>query len=949
MESIRHHRSPIRGHGRPAARWTGALLAALLATGALAQTGASPAPGTAAQPTAGSADLRYVGADTRIGVGVDHDGYLYGDIRQVLSEGLDYSLIGEASATRRNAGLRATYNWVGLRDGRVAPDATVYRLFGAVDHRVDSGTKFTLGGGLEREAGFLTVYGSGTEATRRLIDSRTSTASRQQTGAEADGRPYVDTITTTTVFSTFERPYDWGVGLRAGRFFAEPLLRLTAGVDHEWGRESSRQLTFSLEATKHFLASPHSLSLRVEHLTRNGRFETRGDDTRGLFVYRYEFGGGGRPVDPAAGRMHDGQGWRPAVLTRTVEVTAPPAPAPAVPPQAAAPASPPPAPAASAPTRRVETRIVKTTASASSDAFFDFDRAALRPEARAELDRVAEVLKTAGFTGNVRITGHTCDIGTDAYNLGLSQRRAAAVRDYLVANGTLRADQVIVEGKGKREPRFQNTPADRPKNRRVDIEFVRYVEKPEQVVVEVPAPVTAPAPAAAPAAPAAAPAPAPAPAVTWRTEVVDAEPAWVRQALRATPTHKQSIDTYRVVSSRTSTATDRQYIARPPVARDDAATVRSGQSVTVQVLGNDTDPDGGTLSLVSVTTPSRGTAAVSGSAVVYTAPADFVGTATFDYTIGNPSNLRATARVTVTVTAPPAAPPVARDDTATVVAGQTVSIPVLANDSDPANLRLSIDAVTPPTRGTATIRGDAIAYAAPADFAGTATFGYTIVNTAGERASARVTVTVTPAPAPADPVARDDSATVQQGQSVRIAVLANDTDPGGLRLSLLSVAAPGQGTATIDGDAVVYTAPASFAGTVRFAYTIANSEGRRATAQISVTVTERPAVPPQAPIARDDYFLVPGDRPFVLDVLANDSDPQGEPIRIVSVTALTIDVGRIEISAAGDRIVFTPYEPFGNTSFRYTIRNRSGLTATARVILDDPIMMRRPAPVEGPR
>jgi OOP family OmpA-OmpF porin len=68
-------------------------------------------------------------------------------------------------------------------------------------------------------------------------------------------------------------------------------------------------------------------------------------------------------------------------------------------------------------------------------------------------------------------TGHTDSVGTDAYNQRLSERRAAAVKDYLVSKG-IPASKITTIGKGESQPVATNKTAEgRQKNRRVDIEF----------------------------------------------------------------------------------------------------------------------------------------------------------------------------------------------------------------------------------------------------------------------------------------------------------------------------------------------------------------------------------------------------------------------------------------------------------------------------------------------
>ena len=99
---------------------------------------------------------------------------------------------------------------------------------------------------------------------------------------------------------------------------------------------------------------------------------------------------------------------------------------------------------------------------------FDFDKASIRPDAERTLTEVIEVLK-AYYQRPVRIEGHTDSIASDAYNRELSERRAAAVRDWLVKHG-LGGSRLRTMGHGESQPVAENTtPEGRQKNRRVEI------------------------------------------------------------------------------------------------------------------------------------------------------------------------------------------------------------------------------------------------------------------------------------------------------------------------------------------------------------------------------------------------------------------------------------------------------------------------------------------------
>ena len=141
-----------------------------------------------------------------------------------------------------------------------------------------------------------------------------------------------------------------------------------------------------------------------------------------------------------------------------------PAPAPAPAPAAAAPAPAAPAPAPAAP-------AVATKVTYAADAFFDFDKSVLKPEGKAKLDDLTSKVKDINLEVIIAV-GHTDSVGSDAYNQGLSVRRAEAVKAYLVSKG-IEKNRVYTEGKGEKQPVADNkTSEGRAKNRRVEIEVV---------------------------------------------------------------------------------------------------------------------------------------------------------------------------------------------------------------------------------------------------------------------------------------------------------------------------------------------------------------------------------------------------------------------------------------------------------------------------------------------
>jgi OOP family OmpA-OmpF porin len=164
-------------------------------------------------------------------------------------------------------------------------------------------------------------------------------------------------------------------------------------------------------------------------------------------------------------------GWTPATAAKDCDGALKPAPK-AEAPKPAAPVAPvaPPAPPKPV-TPPAPPKPVSEKVTFAADAFFDFDKAVLKTEAKAKLDDL--VSKTGGINLEVIIAvGHTDSVGSDEYNQKLSVRRSEAVKAYLVTKG-VEKNRVYTEGKGEKQPVADNkTSEGRSKNRRVEIEVV---------------------------------------------------------------------------------------------------------------------------------------------------------------------------------------------------------------------------------------------------------------------------------------------------------------------------------------------------------------------------------------------------------------------------------------------------------------------------------------------
>ena len=414
---------------------------------------------------------------------------------------------------------------------------------------------------------------------------------------------------------------------------------------------------------------------------------------------------------------------------------------------------------------------------------------------------------------------------------------------------------------------------------------------------------------------------------------------------------------------------------------DDSASTGEDTTVTIDVLGNDTDIDDG-LDPASVTVtgdPGNGTTGVNpDGSIDYTPDAGWSGSDSFTYEVCDFTGLCDSATVDITVSAVND-PPDAQDDAGAGVWGVDIDVDVLANDSDPDGTLddTSVAVVSGPSDGATTVNpdgsityvaddgfvrhrqlrlrgvrrrdagqvrhrdGDAspssanqgpdavddsatldedtgpvddrragqrlrsrgrsavgdgrgtaghgtvvvnpdgsIDYTPDPDWSGTDTFTYTVCDVAGNCSTATVTVTVDPVND--GPTARDDAGTVRQGRTVTVAVLGNDTDSDGTLDPATVTVTTGPGHGSDDGQrrrqrSTSRPTPATPAPTRSSTRSATTARRWRATPPPSastVTAVNRP------PVAVDDVRDHAEDPPVTIDPRNNDTDPDGDVLTI---------------------------------------------------------------------
>ena len=450
-----------------------------------------------------------------------------------------------------------------------------------------------------------------------------------------------------------------------------------------------------------------------------------------------------------------------------------------------------------------------------------------------------------------------------------------------------------------------------------------------------------------------------------------------------------------------------------PVAGDDSLFAQAGTSTVLNVLANDADPDGDALTITAVTNPANGSVVVNANGTLtYTPAAGFTGTDTFSYTVSDGNGGTDAAQVSIVVDdlptpilqqgsmsfngnvasavilpydpshalgqgtltiafnadALPARQGLLTKDASGYGTGGHVAVLLEGNDLvvrlqsatetfvvsapdaivagedyhmalsfGPGGMALYLNGELVDTDAhTGGIAGNEEPIVIGAnDWASTANsadklqdpFDGTIglVQLYDQRLSGSDIATLAEtgaAPTTSDPAALNDAAATDEDTPVTIDVLANDSDPDGDALTVSSASAA-NGTVVVNpDDTLTYTPGADFNGSDTITYTVSDGNGGSSSATVAVTV----APVNDAPVANGDTATT--NSPVTIDVLANDTDADGDPLIVTSASAPNGDV----VINADNTVTYNPHDGFyGVDTLTYTISDGNGGSATATV------------------
>ncbi|MFV0253775.1 MAG: Ig-like domain-containing protein [Beutenbergiaceae bacterium] len=369
-----------------------------------------------------------------------------------------------------------------------------------------------------------------------------------------------------------------------------------------------------------------------------------------------------------------------------------------------------------------------------------------------------------------------------------------------------------------------------------------------------------------------------------------------------------------------------------PVAVRDTGLLPPGGSVAVDVLDNDYDPAGGVLAVQSIDIPAGSglqVAILDHRVLRITSDRSISQTMTVGYTVSNGQRSSAGEVVVVPLAADAAVlRPVANPDVATVRVSDHVTIPVLRNDSHPNGIAFHLSGieVADDTPGLAFSSQDLVRFAAP-DEPGSYEVTYHVTDLNGQTDSAVLTIYVeartdeaNSPPRPADIEVRAFA-----GERIRIPVDIYGIDPDGDSVQLVGpTTSPARGRIVEIGAGYLdYVAFNDLeGGTDRFEISVRDRLGAIGTAEVTVGVIPPPTTN-RNPVAAADRIEVKPNREIEVDVVLNDTDPDGDQLQFAPDPIVDSPAG-LEATIAEGLLAFTSPQEEGDYTLQYRIDDGHG-------------------------
>ena len=375
----------------------------------------------------------------------------------------------------------------------------------------------------------------------------------------------------------------------------------------------------------------------------------------------------------------------------------------------------------------------------------------------------------------------------------------------------------------------------------------------------------------------------------------------------------------------------------PPLADFQSVKTPEDTPVVINLTGN--DPDGDTLNYTVIKEPTHGQLSGTAPNLTYKPNANFNGPDSFTFKVNDGAVDSFVATISITVTAVNDAP-TATANKATIQEDTPGPVTLSGSDLDGDSLTYTI--VTNPSHGSLSGTEPDLIYTPDINYNGADSFTFRANDGTTDSAPAVFSIEVIPADDP--PVAHPGSITLAEDTSAKITLEADDPDGDPLTYSI--VRQPSNGKLTGTAPNLTYTPKPNFNWLDSFTFKV--NDGNSDSEPATVLITVNPANDP--PKAKDDKITTQEDIPIKkIDVLANDTEVDNEPLKVTSVTQG--NNGTVSINPDNTLSYVPDADFYGTDSFTYTISDHQNETDTATVSVtveplnDAPVITSKPETV----
>ena len=355
-----------------------------------------------------------------------------------------------------------------------------------------------------------------------------------------------------------------------------------------------------------------------------------------------------------------------------------------------------------------------------------------------------------------------------------------------------------------------------------------------------------------------------------------------------------------------------------PVANDDIVTVAEDSANNeIDALGNDTDANGDSLTITSVST-SNGQAVIVNNKISFTPNRDFFGLTSISYTINDGRGATNSGTITVTVVAVND-PPIANSQELSSLEETALPVTLIGTDVDSESLTYSIQ--TGPANGILSGNGANIIYTPAQDFFGTDTF--TFIAKDGTSDSSPATVTIEVINVDDVPVAHDQQ--LRTAEEVSLPAKLTGSDADGDRLTFSVQTGPANGSLTGSGSNITYTPAKDFFGEDSFTFVTNDGTNDSNPASVTIQITKVD----DAPTANRQQLTTAEETSLPITLTGNDVD--GDSLTF----SVQTEPANGTISGSGANITYTPVKDFfGTDNFTFVANDGNSDSAPATVTIE---------------